>query len=128
MNKNPFEILKKDLPQKQGQDVSLESGGSLSEKIEALLSSSELFLFMKGVPHAPQCGFSANVVAILEHLKVPYKSFDILSDPEMRSGVKEYANWPTFPQLYYKKELLGGNDIVSEMYQKGELQKLLLTS
>jgi monothiol glutaredoxin len=97
----------------------------LNEKIENLINSSKVFLFMKGTPEMPQCGFSANVCAILKATGADFKSFDILSDSEIRQGVKEYSNWPTFPQLYVNGELIGGSDIVSEMYNSGDLQELL---
>jgi monothiol glutaredoxin len=71
------------------------------------------------------CGFSANTVGILNQLKKPFKTFDILSDPAIREGVKQYSNWPTYPQLYVKGKLLGGNDIINEMFQSGELEKFL---
>lgn len=98
---------------------------TINERIENLINSSKVFLFMKGSPEMPQCGFSANVCAILKATGIEFKSFDILSDPEIRQGVKEYSNWPTYPQLYVKGELIGGADIVSEMYNSGELQDLL---
>ena len=82
-------------------------------------------LFMKGSPEQPQCGFSARVVQILGFLKVKYQSFDVLSDESIREGVKEYGNWPTIPQLYVNKELLGGCDIVQEQFETGELEKSL---
>ncbi len=97
----------------------------LNERIEKLINSSKVFLFMKGTPDMPQCGFSANVCAILKATGVDFKSFDILSDPDIRQGVKDFSNWPTFPQLYVNGELIGGSDIVSEMYNSGELQELL---
>jgi monothiol glutaredoxin len=97
----------------------------LNERIGKLINSSKVFLFMKGTPEMPQCGFSANVCAILKATGVDFKSFDILSDSEIRQGVKEYSNWPTFPQLYVNGELIGGSDIVSEMYNSGDLQELL---
>jgi len=82
-------------------------------------------LFMKGTPDFPQCGFSANVVGLLNSLNVKYKSFDILSDMDIRQGVKEFANWPTYPQLWVKGQLVGGNDIITEMFHAGELEKIL---
>jgi len=84
-------------------------------------------LYMKGSPVFPQCGFSAAVVQVLGHLDVKYKSFDILIDPGLRDGIKEFSNWPTLPQLYVKGEFVGGCDIVKEMYQTGELAELLKT-
>ena len=119
---NPFDIIN---THNTGEAVSGSQKGNVNEKIENLLASSNVFLFMKGIPGAPQCGFSANTVAMLSSLKVPFKSFDILEDPELRQCLKEQSNWPTYPQLYFKGELVGGNDILTEMYQSGELAKLL---
>ncbi|MEK7245819.1 MAG: Grx4 family monothiol glutaredoxin, partial [Pseudomonadota bacterium] len=81
--------------------------------------------FMKGSPIFPQCGFSAAVVGVLTHMNVKFKGIDVLSDPDIRDGIKSFSNWPTIPQLYVKGELVGGSDIVREMYEAGELQKLL---
>lgn len=108
-----------------GKSVTLPPGNSIQEQITKLISSSPVFLFMKGTPDAPQCGFSANVVKILNEIKVPFHSFDILSNSDIRQGVKEFSNWPTYPQLYIKNELVGGNDIVTELCKTGELQKML---
>jgi monothiol glutaredoxin len=94
-------------------------------EIQALIDSSEVFLFMKGTPMFPQCGFSARVVQILKHADVPFKSANVLENPEIRDGIKEFSNWPTIPQLYVKGEFIGGCDIVTEMYQAGELTSLL---
>ncbi len=96
-----------------------------AERIKDIVASSDVVLFMKGVPAAPQCGFSAAVVQILFSLKAPFKSVDVLSDMEIREGVKAFSNWPTIPQLYVKGEFLGGSDIVREMFQAGELAALL---
>jgi monothiol glutaredoxin len=82
-------------------------------------------LFMKGTPMFPQCGFSARVIQILKHAGVPFKTVNVLEDPEIRDGIKAFSNWPTIPQLYVKGEFIGGCDIVTEMYQSGELQTLL---
>ena len=82
-------------------------------------------LFMKGTPEQPQCGFSARVIQILNSLKIKYHYFDVLSDESIRQGIKEYGNWPTIPQLYVKKELFGGCDIIQEQFQSGELEKSL---
>ncbi len=98
---------------------------TLQKKIESLINSAPVFLFMKGTPEDPQCGFSAKVVSILHQLGITFSSFDILSDEEIRQGVKEYANWPTYPQLYVKGKLIGGCDIVVEMAESGELKELL---
>lgn len=97
----------------------------LKEQIETLLNSSKIVLFMKGNAQMPQCGFSANSVAILKNLGVSFNTFNILNDPEIRQGLKEYSNWPTYPQLYVKGQLIGGNDVITEMYKNGELQEFL---
>jgi monothiol glutaredoxin len=94
-------------------------------EIQAYIDSAPVFLFMKGTPMFPQCGFSARVVQILKHAGAPFKSANVLENPELRDGIKEFSNWPTIPQLYIKGEFIGGCDIVTEMYQTGELQTLL---
>ena len=96
-----------------------------NEKISKLIENHAVMLFMKGTPEAPQCGFSAQVIQILNFLKVKYHTFDVLSDSEIREGVKEYSDWPTIPQLYVNKEFIGGCDIVQEQFQVGELEKTL---
>jgi monothiol glutaredoxin len=98
---------------------------SPEERIRRMVGSSPVFLFMKGEPAAPRCGFSANTVAILESLGVPYRTFDVLADESIRAGAKQFAGWPTFPQVFVKGEFIGGNDIVSEMYAAGELQSMV---
>jgi monothiol glutaredoxin len=95
------------------------------EKIDQIVTDNKVVLFMKGTPSFPQCGFSARATAILQELNVPFKSVDVLEDHEIRQGIKEYGNWPTIPQLYINKQLIGGSDIMMEMYQEGELQELL---
>ncbi|HEV2269330.1 MAG TPA: Grx4 family monothiol glutaredoxin [Steroidobacteraceae bacterium] len=95
------------------------------ERIKAELGSSPVVLFMKGTPDFPQCGFSAQTVAALRALGAEFKSVNIFEEPEMREALKRYSNWPTYPQLYVKGELIGGCDIALQMYQSGELQKLL---
>ena len=94
-------------------------------EIENIIETNEVCLFMKGVPEAPQCGFSMAVSNILKHLNVNFKSFNVLEDEEIRSGIKPYSDWPTIPQLYVKGEFIGGCDIIKEMYEKGELKELL---
>ena len=93
--------------------------------IDAEVKSNDVLLFMKGTPKMPMCGFSGQVVQILGHLGVPFKGVNILESDELRQGVKDYSNWPTFPQLYVKGEFIGGADITREMFQAGELQTLL---
>src|SRR5208282_6342090 len=95
------------------------------ERVKAVIASGDVVLFMKGVPQAPQCGFSAAVIQILSQLAVPFKSVDVLADLEIREGIKAFSNWPTIPQLYVKGEFVGGCDIVREMFQAGELTALL---
>ena len=93
--------------------------------IDNEVKSNEVALFMKGTVQAPMCGFSARVVQILNHVGTPFKEINVLESSELRQGIKEYANWPTIPQLYVKGEFVGGCDIVTEMFQSGELQTLL---
>ena len=90
--------------------------------IDHEVKSSDVLLFMKGTPTFPQCGFSGQVVQILDHLGVDYKGVNVLDNTEIREGIKEYSNWPTIPQLYVKGEFVGGCDIIREMFQGGELQ------
>jgi monothiol glutaredoxin len=92
--------------------------------IDSELTSNDVVLFMKGTPDAPMCGFSSRVVQILDHLGAQYKGINVLESGELRQGIKEYSNWPTIPQLYVKGEFVGGCDIVTEMYQSGELKTL----
>ncbi len=126
-NNNPFNILGSDQVPKDGGEavVAVPAGANINEKIDTLIGSSQIFLFMKGNPDAPQCGFSANVIGMLNATGVNYKTFDILSDMDIRQGVKDYKNWPTFPQLYVKGELIGGNDVITELYESGELKEEL---
>ena len=97
----------------------------VNARIQALVDSSPVFLFMKGTPTFPQCGFSATVISILDHMGVQYDSANILEDAELRQGIKDFSNWPTVPQLYVSGEFVGGSDIMSEMFESGELQKLI---
>jgi monothiol glutaredoxin len=96
-----------------------------SERIKGIVGGNDVVLFMKGIPAAPQCGFSAAVVQILSQLAVPFKGVDVLADQAIREGIKAYSDWPTIPQLYVKGEFVGGCDIVREMFQAGELSSLL---
>jgi monothiol glutaredoxin len=95
------------------------------DRIDELVRGNDIVLFMKGTELFPQCGFSSRAVAILEHLGVPYKTVDVLQDPDIRNGIKDYSNWPTIPQLYVKGEFVGGSDIMMEMFESGELQQLV---
>lgn len=97
----------------------------VNERIKQTLESHPVLLFMKGNPDFPQCGFSAQAVAALRACEAEFASLNILEDPEIREGLKAYSNWPTYPQLYVNGELIGGCDIVIEMYHSGELKKLL---
>ncbi len=98
---------------------------SVQEKIKQQINSDKVVLYMKGTPNSPMCGFSAQAIKILGATGVKYSTFDVLADDEVRQGIKQYSNWPTFPQLYVNGELVGGCDIMVEMYRKGELQTLI---
>ncbi|EGD60370.1 glutaredoxin-related protein [Novosphingobium nitrogenifigens DSM 19370] len=95
-----------------------------SDRIRTLVTENEIVVFMKGDPKAPQCGFSAGVVKVLDALGRPYVGVDVLNDPFLREGIKEFSDWPTLPQVYVRGEFVGGCDIVREMYASGELQAL----
>ena len=95
------------------------------ERIQTLIQSSPIFVFMKGTKLMPQCGFSNNVVQILNALGMSFETFDVLSDMEIRQGIKDYSEWPTIPQIYVKGEFMGGSDILIEMYNNGELKEKL---
>lgn len=97
----------------------------MKEKIESLIKSNDVFLFMKGDKEQPMCRFSATVVSILNQLETDFETFNVLEDMEMREAVKQYANWPTYPQLYVKGEFVGGCDIIVEMFDKGELESVI---
>lgn len=97
---------------------------STEQRIKEIIAGSDIVLFMKGVPAAPQCGFSGAVVQILNGLGVPFTGVNVLADPEIREGIKVFSDWPTIPQLYVKGEFLGGADIVREMFKAGELTAL----
>ena len=94
-------------------------------RIDELVRSNDIVLFMKGTALFPQCGFSSRAVAILDHLGVAFETVDVLQDPEIRQGIKDYSDWPTIPQLYVKGDFVGGSDIMMEMFQSGELQQLV---
>ena len=94
-------------------------------RIESLINSSPIMVFMKGTKLMPQCGFSNNVVQILNSLGLTFETFDVLSDDEIRQGIKDFSNWPTIPQVYVKGEFIGGSDILIEMYNSGELREKL---
>jgi monothiol glutaredoxin len=103
---------------------------NVQQRIDELVKSNELVLFMKGTPSFPMCGFSGRAVQILKACGVDPKrlvTVNVLEDPEIRQGIKEYSNWPTIPQLYVRGEFIGGSDIMMEMYESGELQRLLGT-
>jgi|APLak6261664116_1056043.scaffolds.fasta_scaffold25972_2 monothiol glutaredoxin len=118
---NSFNVINSEIKEISATDKNVD----LKIQIENLLNSTKVVLFMKGNADMPQCGFSANSVAILKHLGVSFNTFNILNDPEIRQGLKEYSNWPTYPQLYVKGQLIGGNDVITEMYKNGELQEYL---
>jgi len=97
----------------------------IKKKIDDIIENNEICLFMKGTPDAPQCGFSLAISNVLKHLKVEFKGVNVLEDNEVRQGIKEYSDWPTIPQLYVNKQFIGGCDIVKEMFEKGELEKVI---
>lgn len=99
--------------------------GGIKDWIGAQVKDKDVVLFMKGTPQFPQCGFSGQVVQILDHLGLEYEGINVLSSDELRQGIKDYSNWPTVPQLYLKGDFVGGCDIIREMFQEGELQTLL---
>ena len=97
----------------------------IHSKIATLVGGTDVVLFMKGTPLFPQCGFSSTAIQILERLGVDYETVDVLADPEVRSGIKTFSDWPTVPQLYVKGEFVGGSDIMMEMFQSGELETMV---
>tara|TARA_X000000950_G_scaffold67281_1_gene83072 strand:- start:484 stop:801 length:318 start_codon:yes stop_codon:yes gene_type:complete len=99
----------------------------INNKIKNLIDENDVCLFMKGTPDSPQCGFSMAVTNVLKHLNVNFKGINVLEDENLRKGIKEFSDWPTIPQLYVKKEFIGGCDIVKEMFEKGELKELLVS-
>ena len=111
--------------------VSSDSEGSASQdsapeaRISKMVEDNPVFLFMKGSPEAPQCGFSYRVIQVLNSWNVPFQSFNVLSDEGIRQGIKDFSNWPTIPQVYVKGEFIGGSDILIEMYNSGELREKL---
>ena len=98
----------------------------IKQEIDNMVKQNDVVLFLKGTAAMPMCGFSATVIQILNQLQIPFKDVNVLIDPTLRQGVKDYTNWPTIPQLYIKGEFIGGCDIIREMYESGELQNLLL--
>lgn len=124
---NPFNVLgEQGKPAITGEESKEQNQSeNLNGRIKNLVESSNLFLFMKGNPQSPQCGFSANLCGILNSLGVVYDTFNVLEDMEIRQGIKEYSNWPTIPQFYVKGQFVGGNDIITELHENGELQKIL---
>ncbi|MBN9671299.1 Grx4 family monothiol glutaredoxin [Roseibium aggregatum] len=98
---------------------------SIQDWIKNEVDTNDVVLFMKGTPNFPQCGFSGQVVQILDYVGAPYKGINVLEDDDLRQGIKDFANWPTIPQLYIKGEFVGGCDIIREMFQNEELQGLL---
>src|SRR6476619_3960416 len=109
----------------QGAVPQKEANMSIEQFIDNEVKSNDVVLFMKGTPQFPQCGFSGQVVQILDHLGVTYKGINVLESDDLREGIKAYAQWPTIPQLYVKGEFVGGCDIIREMFQAGELQQVL---
>ena len=122
-SRSPFEILNPTIPAPV--PVRDETHASPMERVKRMVKGSEMFVFMKGRPEAPRCGFSANTVELLDAYGFEYNSFDVLSDDSIRAAAKDYGNWPTFPQVWLRGELLGGHDILVEMHHSGELENLV---
>ena len=101
---------------------------STQDEIKQQVTGNGIILYMKGTPQAPQCGFSGKSVQLLQACGAEFASVNVLADPEIRDGIKQYSNWPTIPQLYIKGEFIGGCDIITDLYQKGELQKLVASA
>lgn len=118
---NPFQVVGGNAISETEQNKNLD----LNSRLTNLINSAPIVLFMKGSSEMPQCGFSANVCKILNHLGVSYNTFNILGDMDVREGLKQFSNWPTYPQLYVKGQLVGGNDIITEMLNNGELEQVL---
>jgi monothiol glutaredoxin len=97
----------------------------VQQRIHSMVTDNKVLLFMKGTPDAPQCGFSARSSALLKETGVPFAAYNVLVDPEIREGIKAYGNWPTIPQLYVNGELIGGCDVITELFQSGELKDVL---
>jgi len=124
---NPFNIAATPEPT-EGRGRSMTEADFLAdpaERVRAMVGSADVFLLIKGTPQRPLCGFSANTVAVMDALDVSYRTFDVLSDEAIRDAAKQFAGWPTFPQVYVRGEFIGGNDIVTEMYAEGELHELV---
>lgn len=123
---NPFKISVAQEPvQGHGRPITdSDPSEDPTQRIRSMVEGTEIFLLIKGTPQQPQCGYSANTVAIIESLGIPYRTFDVLSDESIRAAAKEFSAWPTFPQIYVKGEFIGGNDILMEMYDAGELEDL----
>lgn len=126
MSENNFNILNQKEVPSYANEITLETQNQdVVQQIKAIIGSDKIVLFMKGNAHFPECGFSANTIQILDSFASKYSTFNILSSPEVRQGIKEYSNWPTFPQLYVNNKLIGGNDIITEMFQAGDLTKII---
>lgn len=121
---NPFNVLNNDKKNPSNEIIESNKSNDLNERLKALTTASSVVVFMKGNAEAPQCGFSANTVAILTKLGVSFQTFNILADEDVRQGLKAFSNWPTYPQIFFKGKLIGGNDVITEMYNNGELKEL----
>jgi monothiol glutaredoxin len=128
LNDIDFQLVGYILDQSASHHIKASIQVDVNERIKEQLESNPVLLYMKGTPDFPQCGFSGQTVAALKAIGKPFAYVNIFEDPEIREGLKTYSNWPTFPQLYVDGELIGGCDIIVEMYHSGELQKLLSES
>ena len=120
---SPFNIINKEAIAVPYHEESHD--GTVKERIEKMINSSPIFIFMKGTPNEPQCGFSYNTIELFKSLGKPFQTFDVFSNPEVREGIKEFSNWPTIPQVYINGEFAGGNDIIVELAQSGELAEMI---
>jgi len=119
--KNIFKVV----GQEQAESAPPVQGGDVSERISSAIKDNRILIFMKGSPDAPQCGFSAATIEVFNQLGEPYATRDVLQDPEIRQGIKEFSNWPTIPQVFIDGKFIGGSDIITEMHQTGELEPLV---
>jgi monothiol glutaredoxin len=123
---NPFRIATPETAGETGRPVPVTGDARPAlDRVDSMVRSADIFVFLKGTPEQPMCGFSANTVAMLDSVGARYVSFDVLSDESIRSAAKDYAQWPTFPQVWVRGELVGGNDIVAELHASGELARLV---
>ncbi|MDA8793332.1 Grx4 family monothiol glutaredoxin [Bacteriovoracaceae bacterium] len=126
MSENPFNILNQEqVGTEVVEDSQTADTTNPNERINKLITENHIVLFVKGNPEMPQCGFSHNTMEIFNRLGKVYKTFNVLADPSIRQGIKDFTNWPTIPQVFVKGEFIGGNDVVTSLYQNGELAEMV---